>query len=218
MSKKSSTFGIGPLRRGFSISSYAGMCHLTILLHTSSDSERTATHTICRQRSTLLDKWSWRTTVHLSVALGINRLLQRWNQTGQKHAGSPDIVSSLLLPRPGVLWALVVATYLALQFRLSRLFSIDRAKLGGADLLGISAATALCGMALVFKMCFTARDAPELITGVLTANREFFEQAPLVALARIVFCGCGVGVVRLVSREVFGSKREERSKWHMQTL
>lgn len=185
---------------------------LTILLHTPSDPGRIDTHAICRQRSTLRGKWSWRTTKHFSVILSINRLLQRWNQTGQKHAGSPDVVSSLLLPRPGVLWALVVATYLVLQFRLSRLFSIDRAKQGGADLLGISAATALCGMALVFKMCFTARDAPELITGVLTSNREFFEQAPLVALARIVFCGCGVGVACLVSRELFGSKREERSK------
>src|ERR1700760_3170569 len=45
------------------------------------------------------------------------RLIQRWNQTGQKLAGAPDIVTSVLNLHPFYLWCLVGFTYFIVTLR-----------------------------------------------------------------------------------------------------
>ncbi|KAG7132603.1 GPI ethanolamine phosphate transferase 2 like protein [Verticillium longisporum] len=57
--------------------------------------------------------------LQLSLALLSTRLVRAWNQTGQKHAGEPDIVKTFLMASPLTLWALVGATYALLGIHLA---------------------------------------------------------------------------------------------------
>ncbi|RWA07654.1 hypothetical protein EKO27_g7460 [Xylaria grammica] len=41
------------------------------------------------------------------LGLGMMKLMRSWNQTGQKFAGGPDIVTAFLLPNPTLLWVLM---------------------------------------------------------------------------------------------------------------
>ncbi|KAF3207428.1 major facilitator super transporter protein [Orbilia oligospora] len=54
------------------------------------------------------------------ILLVLLRLTRRWNQTGQKHAGAPDITNTFLTNNPTILWALVFFSYTDMFFRLKR--------------------------------------------------------------------------------------------------
>ncbi len=120
----------------------------------------------------------------LSVPLlAILRVIRVWNQTGQKHAGEPDIAKTLLPAHNFVLWFLVLATYLDVVQRLSR-----RAVLWTSRRVSSAASLALGLTALSFKVAFTKADSPELLDGL---HLSFFlrpmKEASLIAQARALF-------------------------------
>lgn len=120
----------------------------------------------------------------LVFILVLHRVLQRWNQTGQKFAGAPDIVQNILRPHGAWLWTLVTATYIVLLYRLGNHIVHDL-KTGYA--FGTACSLALVIPAFLFKLAFTANDAPELLSWLSPARVQFLEHIPLVGSARVVF-------------------------------
>ena len=137
---------------------------------------------IARRHSTLQMGGFWKAWL-LVLLLAILRVIRVWNQTGQKHAGEPDIAKTLLPAHNSVLWFLVLATYLDVVQRLSR-----RALLWTSRRVSFAASLALGLTALSFKVDFTKADAPELLDGL---HLFFFlrpmKEASLIAQARAVF-------------------------------
>lgn len=114
----------------------------------------------------------------------LHRIAERWNQTGQKYAGAPDIVRDVLEPLPLLLWVLIFAAYAVITARTAYHF------LGvtGVDpLLAIANAITLCVPSLAFKLSFTASDAPELLAWLSLESITRLQQVPLIATARILF-------------------------------
>lgn len=142
------------------------------------------------------------------MLLALLRITRRWNQTGQKYAGSPDIVHSNLLNIPLVLWTLIGATYLHITFRLARHIAQsfseskdDEAENGASGIARIGGTLSvlpLGGMAFLFKLSFTAKDAPELVAGMAGTLLGWVEGLSLIGVARLVFWGIGASVVWLV--------------------
>lgn len=111
------------------------------------------------------------------------RVIRVWNQTGQKHAGGPDITKTFLPAHHSILWFLVLATYIDVVQRLSR-----RALFWTSHHISSAASFALGIIALSFKMEFTKADAPELLDGLhpLTFLPPM-KYVSLVAQARALF-------------------------------
>ncbi|KAH7122808.1 GPI ethanolamine phosphate transferase-like protein 2 [Dendryphion nanum] len=148
-----------------------------------------------------------------------HRVIRRWNQTGQKYAGAPDIVHSSLIayaPSSVVLWGLIGATYLDVTVRMSQHIAKTlgtgeevKKKRGGGDeeegfdvnrLMGLMAVLPLGATAFVFKLAFTVNDAPELTRGIAPGLLMWAGSLELVGLARMVFIGIfGAGVWVVVS-------------------
>ena len=142
------------------------------------------------------------------MALVIHRLVRRWNQTGQKFAGADDIVNSGIFHGNNsiLLWVLVGATYLDVTNRISRhiarsVVTVDTpASTSQLDsepeqqhrMMGSLIATPICVAAIVFKLAFTAKDAPELTYGLSEGIMERVEMLNLLDLARMVFGGIGI--------------------------
>ncbi|KAF2142872.1 uncharacterized protein K452DRAFT_297392 [Aplosporella prunicola CBS 121167] len=140
------------------------------------------------------------TVIGPSLALlALHRLTRRWNQTGQKYAGAPDIVHSAVLTNPVVLWTLVAGTYLWLMLRLRS--HISRRMGRQLQTFATGNAVLLCGISFLFKLAFTARDAPELVRGASPGAIEFLEGLSLVRLARVVFIGTIMGAAWLFAQE-----------------
>ncbi|KAF6223452.1 hypothetical protein HO133_000295 [Letharia lupina] len=118
------------------------------------------------------------------------RIVRAWNQTGQKHAGEPDIARTFLPAHNILLWLLVLVTYLDVIQRLSR-----RAVPWASRHLATAASLALGIAALGFKVAFTKADAPELLEGLGYLCVRPFEQASLVAQARAIFTGIAIMMV-----------------------
>lgn len=118
--------------------------------------------------------------------MAAGRFIRRWNQTGQKFAGEPDIVQYLTSSQPKLLWALVLLTYMV------NCQSIIRSA-PSSDVLGKSLWTvlsiAVSFAAIVFKVSFTAADAPELLDPMMLRITEWGFQTSLVFQARLVFIG-----------------------------
>lgn len=117
-----------------------------------------------------------------------HRIIQRWNQTGQKLAGAPDIVHDVMMTHPFVLWILIIATYSILLYRIGKLVSYH---LKAGVTVGTACALMLCLPALAFKLGFTARDAPELLSWLGPKAVSFLKQLPLVGSARLIFLTIG---------------------------
>ncbi|SPN98339.1 related to LAS21 transferase, adding a side chain to the GPI core structure [Cephalotrichum gorgonifer] len=121
------------------------------------------------------------TIIWFVLVLGATRIIRGWNQTGQKFAGSPDIVKTFIVTNPRLLWALVVATYAWLQGNLRRPFGwMPRTVttwLGGV----------LISAAFTFKLNFTNEDSPELVVRPMSTLQESIPKLPLVSHARLVF-------------------------------
>lgn len=149
--------------------------------------------------------WSNQWIFHPAImALVLHRVIRRWNQTGQKYAGADDIVNSgIFYGNSFVLWSLIGATYMDVTLRLSRhvarslaTFDSDQnasgAEIESTDtnrMMGTIAVLPLCGTAFVFKLAFTAKDAPELTHGITGNMMDVIEDLNLVGLARMVFGG-----------------------------
>lgn len=113
------------------------------------------------------------------------RIIRRWNQTGQKFAGAPDIARTWMSTHTGILWALVVSTYLynGLQLILYGFPGVPRANIVPSMLVLVAAA-------ISFKLSFTKEDAPELLKGLpLFVNKllSYSAKYTLVRQAQIVF-------------------------------
>jgi ethanolaminephosphotransferase len=175
--------------------------------------------------SDLRKQWSSNFLFHPAImTLVIHRVIRRWNQTGQKYAGADDIVNSgIFHSNSVVLWSLVGATYLDITLRLSRhlarsIATFDGDQKGNVEIestdqhrmMGTIAVLPLAGTAFVFKMAFTAKDAPELTSGITANLLEFVEVLNLVGLARMVFGGLALSGMWIAFAEWQRSKRRAR--------
>jgi ethanolaminephosphotransferase len=163
------------------------------------------------------------------MALAILRVVRRWNQTGQKFAGADDIVNSGIFHGNNsiLLWILVGATYLDVTSRISRhiarsVVTLDKpvstSQLDSEPeqqhrMMGSLIATPLCVAAVVFKLAFTVKDAPELTYGIPEGIMERVEMLNLVDLARMVFGGIGLVFSWILFSEYQRSTR--RAKLHV---
>ncbi len=132
----------------------------------------------------------------LLLVLVLHRIIQRWNQTGQKSAGAPDIVQDVLRPNPILLWILVTLTYLTILYRLGN-HIIHDLKSGAA--LGTACSLTLVIPAFFFKLGFTANDAPELLSWLGDDAVRFLERIPLVGSARVIFLALASETVWAIS-------------------
>ncbi|KAJ0166239.1 GPI ethanolamine phosphate transferase 2 [Colletotrichum tanaceti] len=123
------------------------------------------------------------TLASLLLALTATRLIRGWNQTGQKHAGEPDIVKSFLVANPSLLWALVSLAYLFLFAQILRKIR------GFPRALATATSATLILFAFTFKLAFTSEDAPELVTSLPAVLNTLTQGLSLVARARAVFIG-----------------------------
>ncbi|KAI1409555.1 alkaline phosphatase-like protein [Hypoxylon sp. FL1857] len=120
------------------------------------------------------------------VALGAMRLTRGWNQTGQKFAGEPDIVTGFVAPNPILLWCLVVATYGMVSVELFNSLRNVPTAISGSIVAGLTTS------AISFKLAFTNEDAPELVIGLARTLVNIFDGPSLVNRARAVFLGLGL--------------------------
>ncbi|KAJ8129317.1 hypothetical protein O1611_g4314 [Lasiodiplodia mahajangana] len=123
------------------------------------------------------------------LALGMMRLMRGWNQTGQKFAGEPDIVTTFLVPNPALLWALVWSTYFMVGRELLNKLTGIPTVISGSVVAGVVTS------AVAFKLTFTQHDAPELVIGVAKLFANFFDGPSLVTQARAVFMGIGLAAI-----------------------
>lgn len=127
-----------------------------------------------------------------SLGLGMMKLTRSWNQTGQKFAGEPDIVTAFLLPNPTLLWTLVWSTYLLVSREL--LSNLD----GVPTVISGSVVAGVVTSAVSFKLTFTKQDAPEVVVGFARFFADLFDGPSLVTQARAVFMGIGLMTLYLL--------------------
>lgn len=120
----------------------------------------------------------------------VARLTRRWNQTGQKFSGSPDIAREFLAQHTTLLWSLVGFTYL---WNLNSLVTVTFARFG--QIIAGTVGSALTTAALTFKLAFTNEDSPELLDSFTRAMAGTEFGASLVTRARIVFGGIGMALI-----------------------
>lgn len=135
-----------------------------------------------------IHRFSWPVALLATAAF---RIIRAWNQTGQKFAGEPDIVTMFLAPRPALLWCLVIASYSHVAGQLFRELSIT----GIPMLVSGSLVSGLVLLTLSFKLAFTIEDAPELVIGFARSFADIIvpDGGPdLVTRARAVFIGLGL--------------------------
>lgn len=116
----------------------------------------------------------------------LSRILKRWNQTGQKFAAEPDIVTGFLRENTNILWLLIFSTYFYTCRRL-----VGRKTMGNGFPFVQIFYSAVTGFALLFKLSFTSADSPELLENIpiLWALAQDVQGISLVTQARVVFIG-----------------------------
>lgn len=122
----------------------------------------------------------------LTLAI-INRIIRRWNQTGQKFAGEPDIAQGFLPSQQKLLWTLILLTYLDICRNIIRLSPFrDSRRL----VMWSSLSVIVSSLAFAFKLAFTAADSPELLEPwLLDIVERTWGTLSLVLQARVVFLG-----------------------------
>lgn len=138
------------------------------------------------------------------IALGTMRLIRAWNQTGQKFAGEPDIVTIFLAPNPSLLWCLVIATYGMVSWQLFHSLGNIPTAISGSVVAGLVIS------AVSFKLAFTNEDAPELVVGFVETLVNVFNGPSLVNRARAVFLG--IGITALYPLYCLTTRRSEHSR------
>lgn len=140
------------------------------------------------------------------------RLLRRWNQSGQKFAGAPDIASSFRKDSSSALplWTLVLLTYLYLFISILRSFrqtDLD-------NIVGRLWAAVICAGSLAFKVAFTWNDEPELVERLVAVIPAAGQRRvmslmllDLVFAARMVYLCIGVAIVYVVLLYISGAGR-----------
>ncbi|KAL1608404.1 major facilitator superfamily transporter protein [Paraconiothyrium brasiliense] len=171
-------------------------------------------------------EWHSKFLFHPAIMLLVtHRIIRRWNQTGQKYAGADDIVHSGIFhgKTSFILWALVGATYMDITIRVSRhvarsisVFDKDSSSedpqaIDANRFMGLVAVLPLGATAFVFKLAFTARDAPELTYGINQGLIQWVEDLSLVDVAKMVFAGTALSAVWITVSE-WKRKRDRRGK------
>lgn len=111
------------------------------------------------------------------------RILRRWNQTGQKFAAEPDIARTFFPGHPAIFGCLLIVTYVDSGRHLFK--SMPFAALPRASALVVTA------LAFMFKLNFVAADSPELLVGSFLSKAVGIwpDNFSLVWQARLVFGG-----------------------------
>lgn len=146
--------------------------------------------TLTKLRAASKDK-TLRTLLMGASLLSLHRLSIRWNQTGQKHAGEPDIVYHFFPSHHMLMWTLVLAAYGYNSRQIAR-YSFSEILPPG---FSASLAAMLFVPAVIFKLNFTQADAPELVQELGKQLREWTEGFNLVTQARVVFALSGMVTV-----------------------
>ena len=161
-------------------------------------------------------EWQSKFIFHPAIMLlVVHRIVRRWNQTGQKYAGADDIVHSGIFHGTNsfILWALVGATYMDIAARMSKHIarsitvfdkgssSEDSEAVDANRFMGLVAVLPLCATAFVFKLAFTARDAPELTYGINQGLILWVEDLSLVDVVRMVFMGTALSALWITISE-----------------
>ncbi|KAJ5545350.1 Alkaline phosphatase-like alpha/beta/alpha [Penicillium sp. DV-2018c] len=130
-----------------------------------------------------LASWS---TIMLAIS---QRLLRRWNQTGQKFAAEPDIARTFFARHPDIFWVLLILTYMDAGRCLIRSIPVS-----GIMRLGALVPVVL---AFTFKLHFAASESPELFEETVIAPivKKWPYSLSLVSHARLVFYGLAVIVL-----------------------
>ncbi|KAF8427325.1 hypothetical protein EV426DRAFT_635930 [Tirmania nivea] len=141
------------------------------------------------------------------IILLLVRISRRWNQTGVKHQGAPDIVTGFLLKHTTIMWILIFATYLYSLWRLNKRVCRRWGKAPSAIL-----ANTIISAAVTFKMSFARQDAIEAIPWWLLPIVRLFESASLISLARAAFMALGIamGITLFAERTKKDPKRTLR--------
>ena len=128
------------------------------------------------------------------MVLAVHRFAVRWNQTGQKHAGEPDIVHAVFPEHHIFMWLLVLASYI------SNGWFLHNRSFAGIFMPEITAFAdvSLVFLGIVFKLNFTQADAPELVQGLALQIRQWSEPFDLVMQARAVFAVLAVATVAVL--------------------
>ena len=167
------------------------------------------------------------TLFHPALAILIlHRVIRRWNQTGQKYSGAPDVVTSGIFHGNNslFLWVLIGATYLDVTNRVSRHIArsvvglsnplyrkqVDPQPLDHHRVTGTLITLPLCGTAFIFKLAFTVKDAPELTYAITPSLMAWVETLDLVNLARTVFGGVALAFTWIVFAEWQRSSRRAK--------
>lgn len=131
------------------------------------------------------------------------RFLRRWNQSGQKYAGAPDIVSFFRsTPLTGrYLWSLVSYTY-SICFS-DALGALRQA--GHSPAIGSLLLVPIIAGSIAFKIAFTWNDEPELVECLvelvpvsLQSTLYFLKEVDLVLMARAIYGAIGVAIVYII--------------------
>jgi ethanolaminephosphotransferase len=130
---------------------------------------------------------------------------RRWNQTGQKYAGEPDIGRTFLFEHRIFFWTVLCITYL---WNLQSLASNSFPQL--PQLISGGIATALATAAVTFKLAFTYEDSPELMVGVVKSMADNDVGISLVLRARIVFTAILIAVIYTIGSGFRHPKRDNR--------
>lgn len=125
--------------------------------------------------------------------------MRRWNQTGQKFAGAPDIVNSYFPDHTTLLWILIGATYSDVFLRLlKRAFTRHK---NAILLFGFTFTVALSTFG--FKISFAAQDAPEMVPFWLESSVAAMSDLELVMQARAAFIAVFGGMAYTVFEGLF---------------
>jgi len=143
---------------------------------------------------------SLRRDISWAMLFALHRIALRWNQTGQKYAGSPDIVHDLLIRFPPILWVLVIVTYATVAARLTYHLLRD---LKVDAVISSTIATGLCIPALIFKLGFTASDAPELLDWLGQSPTFMLQDIPLILTARLTFVSLALTAASVAAAKYF---------------
>ncbi|KAJ6109776.1 GPI ethanolamine phosphate transferase 2 [Penicillium sp. IBT 16267x] len=133
-----------------------------------------------RSQRTHRSAFNWSSIATLGLILS-QRILRRWNQTGQKFTAEPDIARNFLPSHPLFLWALVILTYVdaGRGLFLSLPTGFPR-----------KVVLVLPALAFMFKLSFVANDSPELLADSFVPwIGKSLDIVPLVLQARLVFGG-----------------------------
>ncbi|OKL56752.1 hypothetical protein UA08_07882 [Talaromyces atroroseus] len=140
---------------------------------------------------------SLKRTIYTIFFATIGRIVRRWNQTGQKFAGEPDIVHFLASSQPRLLWVFILLTYMANCRGLIRSTPFGN-KLSLSNALWTVLSVVVSTAALVFKLSFTAADAPEILDPFMLKATEPEFRTTLVIQARLAFLGIAMIVAIFV--------------------